>query len=113
MNISWKDKKTNEYVREKVKEALGQRDIPGLVEIIKKRKLKYFGHQMRKEHSLAATIIQAKLMDAEGKAGHDETGEMIWEIGRNTKWQTWKGWLDVERHGDVLCRNGCTHGQWG
>ena len=61
MNISWKDKKTNEYVREKVKEALVQRDIPGLVEIIKKWKLKYFGHQMRNEHSLAATVIQCKV----------------------------------------------------
>ena len=42
MNISWKDKKTNEYVREKVKEALGQRDIPGLVEIIKKTEAEIF-----------------------------------------------------------------------
>ena len=67
MNISWKDKKTNEYVREKVKEALGQRDIPGLVEIIKTRKLKYFGHQMRKEHSLAATVTQGKVNGCRGK----------------------------------------------
>ena len=72
MNISWKDKKTNE----KVKEALGQRDIPGLVEI-KKRKLKYFGHQMRKEHSLAVTIIQGKVNGCRGKGRPRRNWEMI------------------------------------
>ena len=47
-NITWREKKTSEFVMERVTELIGGR--PKSVEdIVKRRKLKYFGHQIRKD----------------------------------------------------------------
>ena len=46
LGITWKDRKTNEYVMTKIQEICGF--MPeGVVEMVKKKKLKYFGHQIR------------------------------------------------------------------
>ena len=55
MNISYKDHVTNEEVRGKIQAAIGEYDE--LLTLVKKRKLRWFGHVSRSS-GLAKTILQ-------------------------------------------------------
>ena len=55
LNISYKDHVTNEEVRRKIKAAIGEYDE--LLTLVKKRKLRWFGHVSRSS-GLAKTILQ-------------------------------------------------------
>ena len=46
LGISWKEKKTNEWVLQEVKGICGH-DLERIVEIIKKKKRKFYGHEER------------------------------------------------------------------
>ena len=49
LGISWKERKTNESVLKKVKDCLDIENLEMMIDIIKSRKLKLFGHQMRRD----------------------------------------------------------------
>ena len=55
LNISYKDHVTNEEVRRKIQAAIGEYDE--LLSLVKKRKLRWFGHVSRSS-GLAKTILQ-------------------------------------------------------
>lgn len=55
LGISWKDKKTNEWVMARVTEVYGQ-ELEGFAEMVKKRKLKFYGHEVRRGGLLRAVI---------------------------------------------------------
>ena len=55
LNISYKDHVTNEAVRRKIQAAIGEYDE--LLTLVKKRKLRWFGHVSRSS-GLAKTILQ-------------------------------------------------------
>ena len=55
LNISYKDHVTNEEVRRKIQAAIGEYDE--LLTLVKKRKLRWFGHVSRSS-GLARTILQ-------------------------------------------------------
>ena len=55
LNISYKDHVTNEEVRRKIQTAIGEYDE--LLTLVKKRKLRWFGHVSRSS-GLAKTILQ-------------------------------------------------------
>ena len=55
LNISYKDHVTNEEVRRKIQASIGEYDE--LLTLVKKRKLRWFGHVSRSS-GLAKTIIQ-------------------------------------------------------
>ena len=55
LNISYKDHVTNEEVRRKIQAAIGEYDE--LLTLVKKRKLRWFGHVSRSS-DLAKTILQ-------------------------------------------------------
>ena len=55
LNISYKDHVTNEEVRRKIQTAIGENDE--LLTLVKKRKLRWFGHVSRSS-GLAKTILQ-------------------------------------------------------
>ena len=56
LNISYKDHVTNEEVRRKIQAAIGEHDE--LLTLVKKRKLRWFGHVSRWSSGLAKTILQ-------------------------------------------------------
>ena len=56
LNISYKDHVTNEEVRRKIQAAIGEYDE--LLTVVKKRKLRWFGHVSRSS-GLAKTILQS------------------------------------------------------
>ena len=58
LGISWKDRKTNEFVRRGIKAQAGQQE--NLLGIVKRRKLAWFGHISR-HNSLAKTVLQVTL----------------------------------------------------
>eukprot|EP00794_Sanderia_malayensis_P002663 gene2663-biopygen2205 len=55
LGIPWKDKKTNEWVMARVTEVYGQ-ELEGFAEMVKKRKLKFYGHEVRRGGLLRAVI---------------------------------------------------------
>ena len=66
MNISYKDHVTNEEVRRKIQEAIGEYDE--LLTLVKKRKLRWFGHVSRSS-GLAKTILQGTVKEADRRRG--------------------------------------------
>ena len=60
LRVSWQDKRTNNWVLEKIGSELV------LQKSIRERKLRYFGHVIRKEGSLEKQIIQGAV---EGRRG--------------------------------------------
>ena len=61
LRISWKDKKSNSWVLEKIDSTLVLRDI------IRNRKLRYFGHIMRKDNSVEKQICQGMVEGSRGR----------------------------------------------
>ena len=62
LNISYKDHATNEDVRKKIQAAIGENDE--LQTMVKKRKLRWFGHVSRSS-GLAKTILQGTVKKKE------------------------------------------------
>ena len=58
LGISWKDRKTNEFILRGIKARAGQQE--NLLRIVKRRKLAWFGHISR-HNSLAKTVLQGTL----------------------------------------------------
>ena len=65
--MSWQDKRSNEWVLEQIGSRLLVRDL-----IRRERKLKYFGHIMRRENSIENQIMQGTLEGHRGR-GHPIT----------------------------------------
>ena len=63
-NISYKDHVTNEEVRRKIQAAIGEYDE--LLTLVKKRKLRWFGHVSRSS-DLAKTILQGTVNGKRGR----------------------------------------------
>ena len=59
LGIYWKEKKTNECVLQEVRRICGQ-ELEGFVEIVKKQKLKLYGHEMRRG-GLLKTVIEGSM----------------------------------------------------
>ena len=58
LGISWKDRKTNEFVKRGIKARTGQQE--NMLGIVKRRKLAWFGHISR-QNSQAKTVLQGTL----------------------------------------------------
>ena len=70
LNILYKNHVTNEEVRSKIQAAIGEYDE--LLTLVKKRKLKWFGH-VSMSSGLAKTILQ----------GTEEVGSQYQRVDRN------------------------------
>ena len=66
LNISYKDHVTNEEVRRKIQAAIGECDE--LLTLVKKRKLRWFGHVSRSS-GLAKTILQGTVKGKRRRGG--------------------------------------------
>ena len=75
LNISYKDHVTNEEVRRKIQAAIGEYDE--LLNLVKKRKLRWFGHVSRS--SGLATFLDNPTGHSERKKKKRQTDE---EVGR-------------------------------
>ena len=71
LNISYKDHVTNEEVRRKIQAAIGEYDE--LLALVKKRKLRWFGHVSRSSGS-AKTILQGTVKGKRNR-GRQKRGE--------------------------------------
>ena len=94
LNISCKEQVTNEDVRRKIQAAIGKYD--GLLTLVKKRKLRWFGHVSRVS-GLAKTILQAQCKEKKIKVNRRRGGKTILRSGsaRSTRADEdrtrWKG----------------------
>ena len=79
LNISYKDQVTNEEVRRKIQATIGEYDE--LLTLVKKRKLRWFGHVSRSS-GLANTLLQGTV---KGKRKKWQTEE---EVGRQYQRKT-------------------------
>ena len=67
MNISYKDHVTNEEVRRKIQAAIGEYDE--LLTLVKKRKLRWFGHVSRSSNPTGHSERKKKTRQTEEKVG--------------------------------------------
>ena len=99
LSISYKDHVTNGELRRKIQAAIGEYDE--LLTLIKKRKLRWFGHVPRSS-GLAKTIIQGTVKGKKKKRQtEEEVGRQYQRVDRNGLCQLNKGsWKQVkmERH---------------
>ncbi|KAG1657447.1 hypothetical protein GQR58_023353 [Nymphon striatum] len=65
LGISWKEKKTNEWIRNEVKRICGS-ELESVMDTMKRRKSKYFGHMVR-GGGMARAILEGGV---EGSIGH-------------------------------------------
>ena len=80
-NISYKDHVTNEEVRRKIQAAIGEYDE--LLTLVKKRKLRWFGHVSRSS-GLAKTILQGTVKGKRKKRQtEEEVGRQYQRVDRN------------------------------
>ena len=81
LNISYKDHVTNEEVRRKIQAAIGEYDE--LLTLVKKRKLRWFGHVSRSS-GLAKTILQGTVKGKKQKRPTKEAvGRQYQRVDRN------------------------------
>ena len=99
MNISYKDHVTNEEVRRKIQAAIGEYDE--LLTLVKKRKLRWFGHVSRSS-GLAKTILQGtvKRKEADRRRG----GRTISKNGQKWTLPAQLGQLKTGQDGKELLR---------
>ena len=79
LNISYKDHVTNEEVCRKIQAAIGEYDE--LLTLVKKRKLRWFGHVSRSS-GLAKTILQGTVK-GKRKRKREEVGRQYQRVDRN------------------------------
>eukprot|EP00794_Sanderia_malayensis_P013305 gene13305-biopygen10613 len=65
LKITWKERRTNEYVWNKVTKILGERLEP-VVDVIMRRKLKHFGHQVWR-NGMARALIEGIVESDRGR----------------------------------------------
>ncbi|KAG1682135.1 Calcium-activated chloride channel regulator 4A [Nymphon striatum] len=65
LGISWKEKKTNEWVRNKVKIICGS-ELESVMDTMKRRKFKYFGHMVR-GGGMARAILECGVEGSRGR----------------------------------------------
>ena len=81
LNISYKDHVTNEEVRRKIQTAIGEYDE--LLTLVKKRKLRWFGHVSRYS-GLAKTVLQGTVKGKRKKRQtEEEMGRQYQRVDRN------------------------------
>ena len=89
LSISYKDHVTNGELRRKIQAAIGEYDE--LLTLIKKRKLRWFGHVPRSS-GLAKTIIQGTVKGKKKKRQtEEEVGRQYQRVDRNGLCQLNKG----------------------
>ena len=81
LNISYKDHVTNEDVRRKIQAAIGKYDE--LLTLVKKRKLRWFGHVSRSS-GLAKTILQGIVQGKRKKVSRRRGGKIILRSGQRS-----------------------------
>ena len=98
LGISWKEKKTNEFIKTKIREICGY-ELEGVVEMVKKRKFKYFGHCVCGEGT-ARAVMEGGM---EGRCGRERlqgnwienlrewSGKRGVELSRMA--MNWGGWM--------------------
>ena len=64
LGVTWKEKKTNEWVWDKIKECC-RRELEEVVDVVKRRKFRYFGHLVR-GGGLEREMMEGKM---EGRRG--------------------------------------------
>ena len=79
LNVSYRDHVTNEDVRRKIQSAIGKYDE--LLTLVKKRKLKWFGHVSRSS-GLAKTLLQGTLQGKRTKVDRRRDGKIIVRSGQ-------------------------------
>ena len=79
LGISYKDRVTNEEVRNKIKQAVGPYEE--LLRTVKKRKLRWFGHVTR-SNGLAKIIMQGTVPGKEGEEDPEEHWVLTPESGQ-------------------------------
>ena len=84
LNISYKDHATNDEVRRKIQAAIGEYDE--LLTLVKKRKLRWFGHVSRSS-GLAKTILQGTVKEKKKRQTEVEVGRQYQRVDRNGLWQ--------------------------
>ena len=100
LNISYKDHVTNEEVRRKIQAAIGEYDE--LLTLVKKRKLRWFGHVSRSS-GLAKTILQGTVKGKRKKeADRRSGGKTISKSGQEWTLQAQLGQLKTGQDGKVL-----------
>ena len=81
LNISYKDRVTNEEVRRKIQAAIGE--YYELLTLVKKRKLRWFGHVSRSS-GLAKTLLQGTVKGKRKKRQtEEEVGRQYQRVDRN------------------------------
>ena len=89
LNISYKDHVTNEEVRRKIQAGIGEYDE--LLTVVKKRKVRWFGHVSRSS-GLAKTILQGTVKGKKKKRQtEEEVGRQYQRVDRNGLCQLNKG----------------------
>ena len=72
LNISYKDHVTNKEIRRKIQTAIGEYDE--LLTLVKKWKLRWFGHISRSSAGLAKTILQGTVKGKKKKRQTERRG---------------------------------------
>ena len=101
LNISYKDHVTNEEVRRKIQAAIGEYDE--LLTLVKKRKLRWFGHVSRSS-GLAKTILQGTVKGKRKKADRRRGGKTISKSGQEWTLPAQLGQLKTGQDGKGLLR---------
>ena len=96
LGISWKEKRSNEFVKNRMREICGY-DPEDVISIIKKRKFKYFGHHVRRGGTTKA-VMEGGM---EGRRGR---GRPCWNWMGNLK--EWSGKEAVELNRMAKDRDG-------
>ena len=101
LNISYKDHVTNEEVRRKIQTAIGEYDE--LLTLVKKRKLRWFGHVSRSS-GLAKTILQGTVKGKRKEADRRRGGKIISKSGQEWTFPAQLGQLKTGQDGNGLLR---------
>ena len=108
LNISYKDHVTNEEVRRKIQAAIGEYEYDKLLTLVKKRKLRWFGH-VSMSSGLAKTILQGTVKGKrkrgrQKKRWEDNIKEWTAQLGQLKTGQDGKGLLRTSVVPDDLPR---------
>ena len=101
LNISFKNHATNKEAHRKIQAAIAKYDE--LLTLVKKRKLRWFGHVSRSS-DLAKTILQGTVKEKEKEAGRRRGGKTISKSGQEWTLLAQLGQLKTGQDGKGLLR---------
>ena len=104
LNISYKHHVTNVKVRRKIQTAI--EDYDELLTLVKKRKLRWFGH-VSKSYGLAKTILQGTVKEKEKEADRRRGGKTISKSGQELTLPAQLGQLKTKQDGRDCCEFIC------